>query len=152
MEISEAYRNKDMRSSDSILFIGHMIDRPGRVNPRFPPSAEGRAAELIDAAVRQVIGKLEGGVIATSGATPGGDILFLETCERLGVDIQICLPERHERFSASYFVQESWRERFFALCERHEVMWQTERSSAPPYIHTLLGFSHRLRSRHRGYT
>jgi class 3 adenylate cyclase len=73
--------------SSTILFTGHMIDRPGRAAPRFPASMEQRVAH-------RIAGELEslGATDGFSSAACGGDILFLEAMLGRGGRIHITLP------------------------------------------------------------
>jgi hypothetical protein len=100
-----------------ILFSGHLIDRPGRTPPRFPPA---RA----DAAQRRLATELEHlgagpDDLALSQAAAGGDLLFLESCLARGVPVRVLLP-----FDEARFVRESvqpvadgdaWVQRYAAL-------------------------------------
>ena len=100
-----------------ILFSGHMIDQPQRAKPRFPPSLEKAASQRIEAALAE----LDAGAddLAISQAASGGDLLFLEACQRRGVRRQVLLP-----FEATEFIERSilpslqgdlWRKRFNAM-------------------------------------
>lgn len=100
-----------------ILFSGHMIDRPDRPKPRFPPRLEEAASQRIQA----VLAELDAGPedLAISQAASGGDLLFLEACQHRGVRRQVLLP-----FEETEFVQRSilpslqgdlWRQRFVAM-------------------------------------
>ena len=74
-------------ASSTVFFTGHMVDRPGRVPPRFPPA---RAVEI----GRRIAGELEA-LEATDGfaaATCGGDILFVEAMLARGGRIHVTLP------------------------------------------------------------
>jgi hypothetical protein len=84
------------------LFSGHLMDRPDRATPRFPPSMEEAAATAIAKALdRHGAGPADVGV---SQAASGGDLLFLEACRARGVRRQILLP-----FDADTFEQTSVR-------------------------------------------
>jgi hypothetical protein len=76
----------------TILFTGHMIDKPDRSSPRFPPSKEGKAAQAIRDALQKVFvaagGKEFRGIAA---AACGGDILFHEACLHLPIPSEIWL-------------------------------------------------------------
>jgi len=100
-----------------LLFSGHMIDAPDRPEPRFPPEKEAAAAKEIAAALE----KLGAGTgdLALAQAAAGGDLLFLEACQQLGVRCQLLLP-----FDEPEFIERSvlpsdggnvWRERYFAM-------------------------------------
>lgn len=66
-----------------VLFTGHRLDDPGREHARFPRHKVRLAREAIDAAVARA-GRGDG-VAGISGGASGGDLLFLETCERMNV-------------------------------------------------------------------
>jgi class 3 adenylate cyclase len=79
--------------SSSVFFTGHMIDRPGRASPRFPPSLEKQIAQRIS-------GELEtaGASDGFASAACGGDILFLEAIIARGGRAHITLPCKVESF------------------------------------------------------
>jgi hypothetical protein len=86
----------------TFLFSGHLMDRPDRATPRFPPAMEPAAAAAIAAALdRHGAGA---GDIAFSQAASGGDLLFLEACFERGVRRHILLP-----FDIATFEQTSVR-------------------------------------------
>jgi hypothetical protein len=99
------------------LFSGHMVDAPGRKEPRFPPDkvdiAAARIAEALDA-----LGAGPEDAALTQGAA-GGDLLFAEACAARGVRVLLLQP-----FAEPEFIQQSilpsadgdgWRQRYFAL-------------------------------------
>ncbi|NML16783.1 DUF4071 domain-containing protein [Azohydromonas sp. G-1-1-14] len=99
-----------------LLFSGHMIDSPTRGKPRFPAAAEPLAAKAIGEAL-DALGA-DGRDLALCQAAAGGDLLFLEACQRRGVRCQVLLP-----FAEPEFVERSvlpvvdgarWRDRFYA--------------------------------------
>jgi tetratricopeptide (TPR) repeat protein len=101
----------------ALLFSGHRIDAPDRAVPRFPPSLETPAATRIEAA----LDALDAGPqdIAFCQAAAGGDLLFLEACQRRGVRLQILLPFEEPLFLKNSVLSSSdgerWRERYFAI-------------------------------------
>ncbi len=104
----------------AILFSGHMMDGPNRAEPRFPPTKEAAALEKIEAALAELdAGEQD---IAFAQAAAGGDLLFLEACQRRGVRCQVLLP-----FAEPIFLQKSvlpscdgerWRDRYYAMKDR----------------------------------
>ena len=93
-----------------ILFSGHMIDRPDRAEPRFPPQLE-------QAVYRSILDWLErhNGLIGVSSAACGADLLFLEALESLGGESHVVLPYHAEDFvkdSVELPGVEGWRPRF----------------------------------------
>ena len=126
---------KGIAMSASILFSGHMIDRPDRAVPRFPPSLARPARRRIHRAIAAFAETRAGEQILgfASGAC-GGDILFHEECRKLGLDTVIILPFAPGRFIETSVQltpsdQGQWRRRFRRLWretpeERREVMDQ----------------------------
>ena len=100
-----------------LLFSGHMTDAPDRDPPRFPAKKEAVARQKI----AEALDALDAGpedLAFTQGAA-GGDILFLEACQRRGVRCRTQLP-----FDEPEFIQRSvlpskggdvWRRRYYEL-------------------------------------
>lgn len=83
----------------ALLFSGHMMDGPDRVEPRFPPAKEAAALEEIEAALAELdAGEQD---IAFCQAAAGGDLLFLEACQRRGCAVRCCFPSRNRSFYRS---------------------------------------------------
>lgn len=97
------------------LFSGHMIDAPGRPEPRFPADKEDVAA----AAIAAKLDELGAGPddLALCGGACGGDLLFAEACLARGVRVEMRItfdiPEFLNR--SVTFAGEEWRNRFFAV-------------------------------------
>jgi len=82
-----------------LLFSGHMVDRPERPQPRFPPDKVAAAAQRIaDLLARLAAGPAD--IAFTQGAA-GGDLLFAEACQARGVDLQLLLPLAEDAFIAA---------------------------------------------------
>lgn len=79
--------------SSTIFFTGHMIDRPGRPSPRFPPSLARQVAQHI-ASELETAGATDG----FASAACGGDILFLEAILARGGRVHVALPCAVEAF------------------------------------------------------
>jgi tetratricopeptide (TPR) repeat protein len=100
-----------------ILFSGHMVDAPGRPDARFPADKEPIAAQKI----AEALGSLEAGPddLALCQAAAGGDLLFLEACQRRGVRCQLLLPLSEAEFIERSILPstggDTWRERYFAV-------------------------------------
>jgi class 3 adenylate cyclase len=73
--------------SSTVFFTGHMVDRPDRVPPRFPPA---RAAE-IGSRIAGELAALEA-MDGFAAAACGGDILFLEAMLARGGRAHVILP------------------------------------------------------------
>ena len=99
-----------------LLFSGHMIDAPGREEPRFPASKEQVAAEAIAKLLDSADIGANSGDLAICGGACGGDLLFAEACLARGTTLELYIP-----FDEPTFLEESvdfaganWRQRFFA--------------------------------------
>jgi hypothetical protein len=115
---------EEARASRVLLFTGHRMDAPGREEARFPTSCEEAARAMIREAIaaeKAAAAASEGeDVIGISGGASGGDILFHEECEKLGIATRMLLALPKDRYlSAS--VEDAgpaWVERFNRLYEK----------------------------------
>ena len=105
-----------------LLFTGHMVDAPDRAasKRRFPRTekAEQKARQLIEDAIRAEIAGEPGVVVGIASGANGGDILFHETCQRLGVTTSLFLALPQDQFQVAS-VQSggaAWVDRYQALC------------------------------------
>jgi hypothetical protein len=133
-----------------LIYTGHMIDRPGRATPSFPPSAEPLVRE-------EIRGRLERirPVAAYGSAACGADILCLEAMLDLGGEIHVTLPfppEKFRKVSVDIVPDPSWSKRFERVLEaadtvvlacEHQVEWS---SSSFEYANLILTGMGRLRS------
>jgi hypothetical protein len=107
----------DWQPRQVILFSGHMVDAPGRPEPRFPADKEAIAAQKI----AEALDSLEAGPedLAYCQAAAGGDLLFLEACQQRGVRCQLLLPLSEPEFIEKSILPstggDTWRERYFAV-------------------------------------
>lgn len=98
----------------TVVFTGHMIDRPGRRPPRFPPAREGAVARAIAAALEACDGR-----VGYAAAACGSDILFHEALAERGGESHVILPFRAEQFRReSVDVAPGWSERFERVLAR----------------------------------
>ncbi len=110
---------------DVFLFSGHMIDRPGRPEPRFPAEMEKEAAHRIEKA----LDKLQAGendMAITPGAACGGDILFIEACLKRNMRVEVLLPFPEAKFIAESvsFAGDDWVERFYKIRNHPNISFQ----------------------------
>lgn len=102
-----------------LLFTGHMIDKEGRKEPRFPAFKESAAAERILDAIKTVTAKLEPGsnLVGIAGGANGGDILFLEACVQMNIPAQLLLLMPREEYinTSVSFAGQQWVDRFDQL-------------------------------------
>jgi class 3 adenylate cyclase len=92
------------------IFVGHMIDRPERPSPRFPPSLEPAVRQAIRDRLRQRDAR-----IGYASAACGSDILFLETILELQGEAHVILPYDQEPFrqdSVELIPGADWGERY----------------------------------------
>ncbi len=76
-----------------VVFAGHLIDRPGRAEPRFPPSLERPVRDAIAERLREL-----GASVGYASAACGGDILFLEALAERNADTHVVLPYDRDQF------------------------------------------------------
>ncbi|MEB3165074.1 MAG: tetratricopeptide repeat-containing protein [Cyanobacteriota bacterium] len=104
-----------------LLFSGHRIDEPDRRVPRFPAAHEADAADRI----ASVLDRLGVGqeTIAFCQAAAGGDLLFLEAALERGATCHVLLPFDEPTFLERSVLPsqngERWRDRYYALKDRH---------------------------------
>ena len=98
-----------------LLFSGHMIDKPDRTEPRFPPDKEELAANAISAAL-QTQAASSNDLALCSGAC-GGDLIFAEACLARGIPVCLHLPQPEPEFldASVVFAGAKWRDRFYAV-------------------------------------
>lgn len=98
------------------VFAGHLIDRPGRSEPRFPPALEEDVRRALSERIRtHHIG------IGYASAGNGGDILFLESLLEAGASLHIVLPYNREQFiqdSVAFVPGATWSDRCDAVLAR----------------------------------
>ena len=104
----------------AMLFTGHMIDQAGRAHARFPASAESRVRSAIHDAIAAIPWSQSGTTIALAGAASGGDLLFHECCEELGIATMVLLALPRDEFGAASVAPAGpgWVKRYHALLDR----------------------------------
>jgi len=99
-----------------VVFSGHMIDQPNRLQRRFPPELEDPVRKEIAKFLDQVYAG-----IAYSSAACGSDIIFLEEMARRSGEINIVLPFEKEQFlreSVDIIPGANWGRRFDQLIKK----------------------------------
>jgi hypothetical protein len=112
---STAWLDSAMQIPPVLVYTGHMIDSPGRSQPRFPPEIE----STVRAEIQRRLERLRP-VAAYGSAACGADILCLECVQELGGELHIVLPFPAEQFcneSVDFLPDGQWRERFERLLE-----------------------------------
>lgn len=103
----------------SLLFTGHMVDLPGRPNPRFPSELVDAAGAEIERRIRRhTADRIQQNVKGFASLARGGDILFHEVCRKLGFETVIVLPFSLDKFlktSVEGVESGDWEKRFQKL-------------------------------------
>jgi len=97
-----------------LLFSGHMIDAPGRTQPRFPADKELIARDaIVDTLTQAGAGP---GDLAICGAACGGDLIFAEACLARDMRLELYIPFDQPTFLTNSvdFADANWHERFLA--------------------------------------
>jgi hypothetical protein len=104
-----------------VLFTGHRVDTANRKTPRFPQAKELMAHDAIRQAMEEQRNIAEDTLLGVSGGANGGDILFLEVCEDLGIPTEMLLTLPEDQFVKASVDSddESWVRRFYALLRKH---------------------------------
>ena len=100
-----------------LLFSGHRVDAPDRETPRFPADKEDVAAQAIEGALERLGAGSDD--LSFCQAASGGDLLFLEACQKRGVRCRVLLPVDEPEFIEKSIVPsaggDKWRDRFYAM-------------------------------------
>jgi len=103
----------------SLLFTGHMVDLPGRPNPRFSSELVDAAGAEIERRIRRhTEDRIQQNVKGFASLARGGDILFHEACRKLGFETVIVLPFSQDKFlktSVEGVESGDWEKRFQKL-------------------------------------
>ena len=113
-----------MKIPPVVAFTGHMIYKPGKKPPRFPPQMEKKVKEEIASRLKQL-----GTGIGYSSCACGADILFLETMQDKKTETNIIIPfELNDFYQTSVtFAGEQWKERLHdVLVKSASVLFATE--------------------------
>ncbi len=103
------------------VFTGHMVDRPDRSRPRFPPLAA--FEERVKSAIRARLDEQDA-LIGYASAACGSDILFLEAVQERGGETVVVLPYDKELFrhdSVAIVPGSDWSRRFDDVLARSKV-------------------------------
>ena len=109
------------------IFVGHMIDAPGRYPPRFPQEIEG----FVRGAIERELADLEVR-IAYGSAACGADLLFIEALQDREAEVNIVMPFDTEDFvnTSVAFAGADWVRRFrraLKLASKHVTFATAER-------------------------
>ncbi|MGH3056145.1 MAG: hypothetical protein ACRDL7_14320, partial [Gaiellaceae bacterium] len=141
-----------------LLFTGHMIDKPGRTPPRFPPEMEDVARRAIRNAVIAEIElartaaehqgtPADAPILAIAGGACGGDILFHEVCDALPPDshiethVHLALPRDQFIVASVQHAGPAWVDRFNALCDRVQPRVLANSEELPRWLRKKKGYT-----------
>lgn len=110
------------------LFSGHMIDAPGRAEPRFPADKEEIATKAIAAKLDELgANDMD---LALCGGACGGDLIFAEQCLKRCLRLHVRIPFEEAEFldKSVNFAGDIWRDRFNEVKENKssKVILMTE--------------------------
>lgn len=107
----------------SILFTGHMIDKKDRKEPRFPANKEIIVRTEILKHLIKVKDRTKNGLTGIAGGACGGDIIFHELCEDIGIptEMYLALPIEEFKKSSVSFAGKEWDDRFDKLIKKIPV-------------------------------
>jgi tetratricopeptide (TPR) repeat protein len=119
-----------------LLFTGHMIDAPGRKEPRFPPDKEGVARLAIREAIEAEQRRPGGICFGIAGGASGGDILFHEICAELGIPtrLYLALPQNQYIQASVAPAKGDWVERLDRLTEKLPVRVLADSGELPSWL------------------
>ena len=126
--------------SQTILFSGHMIDRPGRLKPRFTEQRISIVTREISKQLTEIDrSKL---TLGLAGGACGGDIIFHELCLSLGIATEIYLPKSINEFKheSVAYAGNSWIERFAAEYPHFaffEIYAPVQAQKGQPFFHPV---------------
>jgi tetratricopeptide (TPR) repeat protein len=109
-----------------LIFAGHMIDAPGRRSPRFPADKEQVAREKIREAVEREMAAGAGVACGYAGGASGGDLLFQEVCDELGIETRLYLAIQPQQYVVSSVEPSGgeWVRRFWKLYNARQARGQ----------------------------
>jgi tetratricopeptide (TPR) repeat protein len=104
------------------IFSGHDLDRPDQAKQRLPEGMEKETRERIEKALEKFNADRNDMAI-TPGAAAGGDIIFLESCLKRNMKVEIYLPFQEARYikEAISYAGDKWVERFYTIRNHPDV-------------------------------
>lgn len=127
-----------------ILFTGLRIDPA-----RFPASVKDKAKAALRESVLREKNRTEGDLIAIASAANGGDLLFHEVCEDLGIEHSPYLPLPPESFRAACVspAGREWEDRFDMLLRKYpSPAFLADSASVPDWLSVKKGYTNLQRA------
>lgn len=124
------------RAPHVILFTGHRIDAPERAVARFPAAKEALAHDMIYNVVKQEKEKANDKLVGISGGAAGGDIIFHEVCEDLGIssEMYLILPKAEYIKASVAEGGPDWIERFNRLYDKLKPQILSDSKELPRWL------------------
>lgn len=116
----------------AFLFAGHMIDQVGTKTERFPEKLVETARKAIaDELIKR--GADSNDHCFMSGASSGGDIIFIEECLKRGMTVNIHMPYDEPYYIANFVKKNDWVERYYDIRSNEKVFfhYQKDRVGSP---------------------
>lgn len=126
-----------------LLFIGHLIDKPDRPEPRFTPEKEAAVTAAIRDEVTKEKQKIPGRIKGIAGGACGSDILFHEVCIDLGIETELylALPRALYIVESVGFAGSQWIERFDRLYQKLARRILSPTKELPNWLAKKKGYS-----------
>ena len=90
-------RPRRNETSGVVAFTGHMMDKVGRVPPRFVSRFNREKEDAVTQAIRRALDQLDARIGYCSAAC-GGDIIFIEELLKRGGEVHVVLPYAEDLF------------------------------------------------------
>ncbi len=120
----------------TLLFTGHRIDDPDRPTPRFPAAKERSAREALRGKIAAELAAPGGVALGIAGGASGGDILFHELCDDLGIPTQLYLALPDAQFIAESVApaDADWVRRFRRVAASRPKRELATAQELPPWL------------------
>jgi hypothetical protein len=128
--------SRPQQATHVILFTGHRIDDKGRDKPRFPGNKEEKARIMIADAVSEQKATARSGLLGVAGGASGGDILFHEVCDELGIPTKMFLGVPKDAYIKSSVADAgpTWVERFKRLYNTKQPRILSDANELPRWL------------------
>ena len=119
-----------------ILFTGHRVDAAERETPRFPADREDQVRSMITEALTLEKQNAEEKLLGITGGASGGDILFHEVCDELGIPTRmyLALPKNDYIKASVADGGPAWVVRFNRLFESRHPAILSDSSELPKWL------------------
>lgn len=123
-----------------IIFAGLRLEKQEEGIPILTPKEEEKVKKKLEEALLDLIGdKKLPTLLGMSSGAPTGDILFHETCAKLGIASEICLPMPRGAYVSQAFGESdnNWRNRFLELSgntKNHRILELNDRGELPDWL------------------